>query len=406
MCNQISKLDIELIISLITTKSFNYEIKSKFEGKQKGTGEFFADHNRPCPFVLVNYDSKMNKRDFLKYDFIINFSENKVPNSTYKKQNFTILMNNGEISYLHRTQHENNQSNIKYYNSKEINFEIYYQESLFIEKQIENLPCDDYLVYFCGKGLDKKIEIKLYFQNAQILDMKIASNDKQIEHLSRHKHFMSKLSFCDFETIKIPSEYFVKNNKLLIQNSINKDFNKFEFKKIIPSFFDEVIAKTENMQIIFQSDFWSKIICEIENMENYEAKIKVQKIVSKINVFEKINFSLSLGKFDGIIQEKENFKFVYTDLSEANNCMPIFSDFFYILVDSLKNKKIDLNFSMEDFLNKKFKEFNLAKIADDKQIDLKLHFELFLIYYYLRFKDEIIFNYLFSIENNTLLKAS
>ncbi|MFN5418091.1 MAG: hypothetical protein ACK5B9_13615 [Flavobacteriia bacterium] len=396
MKKEITPSDLELIVSTLVPGAFHLEIISQFNKIQSNSGEFLADYNKPSSFVLVNF---LEENVFsYAYDYIIDFSKKSNSHENYKVKEFVLKLNkDGSIQFLRELDKKDKIWKLNFFKSKERRFKVYFKESIFFQKQIQHLPCDNFWIHFGNSFQDRKINISLYEKNSQILEMKMAFNQEQIEVISKQKHLMSKLSFCDFNYLALPNEYFSKNPKLLIHSIIISEKNDNRLKQLFANYLTEINEKTGHTLTILNSNYWNELWQKINKVTNPELKELLINFSEKIDSMEQIDFCYSFGKIEHTCDDK----LVCADLSSVNSEAPLFFDFFHQIINELAHLNIQNQLEIDKFLNKKGIEYNLINFLDTNNFPFTKYFNLFLLDYISTNYFEKNFNFVSILQSNS-----
>lgn len=396
MKKEISQADLELIVATIVPGAFHLEIISQFYKTQRNSGEFLADYNKPSSLVLVNYIEK-NELPYA-YDYIIDFSDKSICYENYKMKEFVLKLNiDGSIQFLRELEKTKYSWQLNFFKSKEKKIKVYFKEAIFFQKQIQHLPCDNFWIHFGNSFQDRKINIALYENNFQVLEMKLGFNEEQIEAISRQKHFMSKLSFCDFNYLALPNEYFSKNPKLLTNSIIISEKNDKKLKYLFVNFLAEISNKTGSTQTILNSNYWNELWKNVLKIKNPKQRELLIDFSEKIDPLEQIDFCYSFGRLDEVCGNK----LVCKDLIQAKSEAPLFFDFFHQLINELTHLEIQNQLELDKFLNKKGIEYNLIDYLETNKYSLTKYFNLFLLDYLSVNYDVKILNLLTVLHSNS-----
>jgi hypothetical protein len=374
MKKELSTQDLELICSAICPGAFTVEIQSQTGNKQMISGEFLADHNKPNSLLLVNY-LNTSKQHF-EHDFIIDFS-GKMNLKEYNVLEFYLNFHEDEsIQHLFEEQKKKRLWGLNLIFSRKKKFKIFFKKQLFFKKQMEHLPCDNYLIYFGNSKYERKLEIQLFSQKKHVIDFQIANDEQTAARIALQKHFMSKLSFCNFESIELPNEYFTKNPKALIHSHILGERNLKKKKALFGKFISEIYQKTGRTENLQNSIFLDETREKIMQLDSLEKRNKL-KYINNIDLNQEIVFAWSFGNIDFSFKNK----LLCSDFSLSNPNAPILSDFFYQILDSLSETKLSSQQELFSLILEKAEEFGILEFISELQLEIKLYFTLFVLNY-------------------------
>jgi hypothetical protein len=402
MKKELTAQDLELICSTLTSGAYTMEIQTEGGVNQKNSGEFLADHNKPYSLVLVNYLN--NYIENYQVDYIIDFS-GKMELREFSAIEFCLTFNeDGSIRQLFEEQKRKRLWGLNLFFSERRKIKILFKKHLFFKKQIQHLPCDNYLMFFGDSKLNRKVEIQLFNHKKHIIDFQIAVEEKTARNIAKQKYYMSKLSFCNFDSIEFPNEYFTKNQKVLIHSHLPGESNLKKKRVLFGKFISEMLQKTGQKEKLQNSIFLEQTIEKIRQIDSALKRNKLNSLVNKLDLNQEIVFALSFGRIDSIFKNK----LLCTDFSLTNSNVPILFDLFYQMIDELIETKFYSKQELHSLIHEKIKVYGIEEFISKEQIDENLYFILFAIDYCASNPNSSIFNILerFTFETNDYLCAS
>lgn len=366
--------DYDLICSTLVSGSYSLDIYSSIHEIKSKEATITDFQGNPSSMIFLNQQEYLVFAD--DYDYIIDFSNNIgwLP-SNYHKTEFVLTFNtDGSICCMYET--DKKLKHLKQ-GAKEKKISVYYKSHLFFHKQIKHLPCDNYLISFGDSENSRHIQITLYLKNQHIIDLKIAYDHDTLFEIYKQKYFMSKLSFYDFETISFPHEYFSKNQKIVINSVLHTESIKKQTRDLFAAFLEETYSKSRIFETIRNSKFYVELTSNMGKIQNVTLRENLKQVLQRIPVDEKMNFCLSFGKIEHVL----NAKLVCSDLTDAQFNAPFLADFFYQFIEEMKGETFNTKADLRAFLNAKVTDYGLSDFLSDKEVNVETYFYLFLVYF-------------------------